>query len=201
MQDPEARWVSDGATQLGTHQDREGEGGAAAKGGAGDVEEASDRNEGAGSCSTQCVGVCDAKQLWRCLRPTAGECVEEEFEAMWIAAQASLQPTAQFLESCVGDGEFTSGPGSSGWTFHQGVVGDLCETNRQVELAPVAEGCWMREQERKEMYRCGYCGQLVGCSERGVIGMVSMKMLRSHEKNCANNSQSNLLKDDIINCR
>ena len=122
MQDPEERWIQDGATQLGTHQDREGEGGAAACAGAGGVEEAPPTNEGAGSCSPQCLGVCDAKQSWRCLRPTAGEGVEEVFEAMWIAAQASLQPTAQFLESCVGDGEFTSGPGSSSGSFHQGVA-------------------------------------------------------------------------------
>ena len=40
----------------------------------------------------------------------------------------------------------------------------------------------MREEERKEMYRCGYCGQLVGCSERGEIGMYSVKILRIHEK-------------------
>ena len=58
----------------------------------------------------------------------------------------------------------------------------------------------MREEERKETYRCRYCQQLVGCSEQGEIGMYSMKILRGHEKNCANNSQSNLLKDDIINC-
>ena len=114
--------------------------------------------------------------------------MEEVFEAMWIAAQASLQPKAQFLEPCVGDGEFTSGLGSSGWTFHQVAAGDLCETNRQVEAAPVAEGCWMREEERKEMYRCGYCGQLLGCSERGVIGIVSLKILRMHEKECAKNA-------------
>ena len=103
---------------------------------------------------------------------------------MWIAAQASLQPTAQFLESRVGDGEFTSGPGSSSWSFHQGATGDLCETNRQVEAAPVAEGCWMREEERKEMYRCGYCGQSVGCSEQGELGMYSLKILRMNEKEC-----------------
>ena len=200
MQDPEARWIQDWTTQLGTHQDRQGEGGAAACAGAEGVEEASDRNEGVGSCSPQCLGVCDTEKPWRCLRPTAGEGVEAEPEAMWIAAQASLQPKAQFLEPCVGDGEFTSGLGSSGWTFHQVAAGDLCETNRQVEAAPVAEGCWMREEERKEMYRCGYCGQSVGCSEQGELGMYSMKILRSHEKYCANNSQPSLSKDDIMNC-
>ena len=42
----------------------------------------------------------------------------------------------------------------------------------------------MREEERKEIYRCRYCQELVGCSERGEIGMYSMKILRSHEKNC-----------------
>ena len=66
--------------------------------------------------------VCDANQSWGCLRPTAGEGVEEEPEAMWIAAQASLQPAAQFLESCVGDGEFTSGFGCSSWSFHKGAA-------------------------------------------------------------------------------
>ena len=110
--------------------------------------------------------------------------MEAEFEAMGIAAQASLQPTAQFLESCVGDGEFTSGPGSGCWTFNKGVAGDLRKTNRKVESAPVAEGCWMREEERKEVYRCRYCHQLVGCSERGVIGMYSLKILRMHEEEC-----------------
>ena len=44
------------------------------------------------------------------------------------------------------------------------------------------------EEERKETYRCGYCGQLVGCSERGEIGMYSLKILRKHEKNCARNT-------------
>ena len=42
----------------------------------------------------------------------------------------------------------------------------------------------MREEERKEMYRCGYCGQLVGCSEQGELGMYSLKILRMHEKEC-----------------
>ena len=119
MQEPEARWIQDGTTQLGTHQDREGEGGAAFRAAAGDVEEASDRNEGAGSCSTQGFDVCDAKQSWCCLRPTAGEGVEAQPEAMWIAAQASLLTASLLPQSCLGDGEFTSRPGSSGWTFHK----------------------------------------------------------------------------------
>ena len=59
----------------------------------------------------------------------------------------------------------------------------------------------MREEERKETYRCRYCGQLVGCSEQGVIGMYSLKMLRMHERNCAGNSQLNSSKGDIINYR
>ena len=45
----------------------------------------------------------------------------------------------------------------------------------------------MREEERKEVYRCRYCNELVGCSERGEIGMYSLKMLRMHEKSCARN--------------
>ena len=45
----------------------------------------------------------------------------------------------------------------------------------------------MREEERKEMYRCRYCGQLLGCSEQGEVGMYSLKILRSHEKNCGDN--------------
>ena len=73
---------------------RWGEGGAAACAGAGDVEEAPDRDEGVGSCSPQGFGVCDTESSWRCLRPTAGEGVEAQPEAMWIAAQASLQPAA-----------------------------------------------------------------------------------------------------------
>ena len=52
----------------------------------------------------------------------------------------------------------------------------------------MAEGCWMREEEGKEMYRCRYCGQLVGCSEQGEIGMDSLKILRMHEKECAKNA-------------
>jgi len=52
----------------------------------------------------------------------------------------------------------------------------------------VAEGGWMRKEERKEMYRCGYCGQLMGCSERGELGMYSLKILRMHEKECAKNA-------------
>tara|TARA_B100000073_G_scaffold321289_1_gene301686 strand:+ start:358 stop:519 length:162 start_codon:yes stop_codon:yes gene_type:complete len=46
----------------------------------------------------------------------------------------------------------------------------------------------MREEERKEIYRCGYCGQLFGCSEQGVIGMYSLRILRMHEKECAKNA-------------
>jgi len=45
----------------------------------------------------------------------------------------------------------------------------------------------MREEERKEIYRCRYCQELVGCSEQGEIGMYSLKILRKHEKNCARN--------------
>lgn len=59
----------------------------------------------------------------------------------------------------------------------------------------------MREEERKEKYRCRYCKELEGCSEQGEIGMYSLKILRSNERNCANNSRINLLKYDIINCR
>ena len=59
----------------------------------------------------------------------------------------------------------------------------------------------MREEERKKIYRCGYCGQLVGCSEQGEIGMYSLKILRIHEKDCANNSQPSLSRDDIMNYR
>ena len=113
---------------------------------------------------------------------------------MWIAAQASLQPTAQFLESCVGDGQFTSGPGSSWRSSRLNVACCLCQANRQVEAAPVAEGCWMREEERKEIYRCRYCGQLMGCSKQGEIGMYSMKILRKYEKNCARNASLELNK-------
>ena len=188
MQDPEAKWIQDGATLLGTHQDREGEGGAAACAGAGDVEEAPDRDEGAGSCSPQRIGVCDTKQLWGCLRPTAGESVEEVFEAMWVAAQASLQPAAQFLESCVGDGEFTSGPCRCWRSSRLNFAECLRQTNRQVDVAQLAEGCWMTSEERKEMYCCRYCQELVGCSERGEIGMYSMKILRKYEKECAKNA-------------
>ena len=46
----------------------------------------------------------------------------------------------------------------------------------------------MRGEERKEMYRCRYCGQVVGCSEQGEIGMYSLKILRGHEKECAKNA-------------
>ena len=126
--------------------------------------------------------------------------MEAQLEAMWIAAQASLLTASLLPQSCVGDGEFTSGPGSSSWTFHKGVAGDLCETNRQVEVAQLAEGGWMTAEERKEAYRCRYCRQLVGCSERGEIGMYSMKILRSHEKNCADNISAEFVKDDIIGC-
>ena len=59
----------------------------------------------------------------------------------------------------------------------------------------------MREEERKELYRCGYCGQLVGCGERGVIGMYSLKILRIHEKNCTSKHLLNSLKDDMMSCR
>ena len=45
----------------------------------------------------------------------------------------------------------------------------------------------MREEERREIYRCRYYKQLVDCSEQGEIGMYSMKILRKHEKECARN--------------
>ena len=188
MQKPEARWIQDGTTQLGANQDRQGAGGATACAGARCLEEASDRNEGAGSCSTQGFGVCDAKQLWGCLRPTAGEGVEAQLEAMWIAAQASLLTASLLPQSCVGDGEFSSGPGSSWRSPRLNFAECLRKTNRQVEAVPVAEGFWMREEERKVMYRCGYCGQLVGCSEQGEIGMYSLKIFRMHEKECVMNA-------------
>ena len=59
----------------------------------------------------------------------------------------------------------------------------------------------MRLEEGKEMYRCRYCGQLVGCGEQGEIGMYSMKILRSHEIECTKNISLDFKKDDIINCR
>tara|TARA_B100000073_G_scaffold165466_1_gene136969 strand:+ start:1360 stop:1503 length:144 start_codon:yes stop_codon:yes gene_type:complete len=46
----------------------------------------------------------------------------------------------------------------------------------------------MTSEERKEMYRCRYCKELVGCSEHGEIGMYSLKILRKHEKECAKNA-------------
>ena len=52
----------------------------------------------------------------------------------------------------------------------------------------------MTSEERKEMYRCRYCRQLVGCSEQGVIGMYSLKMLRMHEMNCADNISAEFIK-------
>ena len=52
----------------------------------------------------------------------------------------------------------------------------------------------MRKEERKEMYRCGYCGQLVGCSEQGEIGMYSLKILRMHEIKCAKNASKEFSK-------
>ena len=52
----------------------------------------------------------------------------------------------------------------------------------------MAEGGWMREEERKETFRCRYCGQLVGCSEQGEIGMYSLKILRMHEIRCTRNT-------------
>jgi hypothetical protein len=45
-----------------------------------------------------------------------------------------------------------------------------------------------KERARKETFRCRYCHQLVGCSEQGEIGMVSLKILRMHEKECAKNA-------------
>ena len=114
--------------------------------------------------------------------------MEAQLEAMWVAAQASLRTASLLPQSCVGDGEFTSGLGSSGWTFNKDAAGDLCKTNRQVEVAQIAEGCWMREEERKETYRCRYCKALVGCSEQGEIGMYSLKILRIHEIKCTKNT-------------
>ena len=52
----------------------------------------------------------------------------------------------------------------------------------------------MREEERKEMYRCRYCGQLFGCSEQGEVGMYSLKILRMREKESAKNASLELNK-------
>ena len=52
----------------------------------------------------------------------------------------------------------------------------------------------MREEERKEAYRCRYCRQLVGCSEQGEIGMYSMKILRLDEIKCAKNASLGFIK-------
>ena len=52
----------------------------------------------------------------------------------------------------------------------------------------------MTQQERKRKYRCRYCKELVGCSEQGVIGMYSMKILRKHEKECIETMPSELNK-------
>ena len=113
--------------------------------------------------------------------------MEAQLEAMWIAAQASLQPAPLLPQSCVGDGEFTSGPGSSWRSSRLNFAECLRQTNRQIEGAQLAEGGWMTAEERKEVYRCRYCKELVGCSEQGEIGMYSLRILRMHEKKCAKN--------------
>lgn len=40
-------------------------------------------------------------------------------------------------------------------------------------------------EERKEKYRCPYCGKVIGCSDNGTLGIYSFKLFKLHLFKCA----------------
>ncbi len=41
--------------------------------------------------------------------------------------------------------------------------------------------------DRREKFKCPYCGEVVGCSDDGLIGMFSEKIFTKHIALCCNN--------------
>ena len=41
---------------------------------------------------------------------------------------------------------------------------------------------WIKD--RREKFRCPYCGEVVGCSDDGVIGIFSKKLFTKHVNVC-----------------
>ena len=39
-------------------------------------------------------------------------------------------------------------------------------------------------EDRREKFRCPHCGEVVGCSDDGVIGMFSAKIRSVHQERC-----------------
>ncbi|ABM77044.1 Hypothetical protein P9303_02911 [Prochlorococcus marinus str. MIT 9303] len=45
-------------------------------------------------------------------------------------------------------------------------------------------------EERREKFRCPHCGEVVACSEEGVLGLYSAKIFRSHQQACEREKMS-----------
>ena len=47
---------------------------------------------------------------------------------------------------------------------------------------------WIKE--RREKFTCPHCGEVVGCSDDGMIGIFSAKILLKHAESCADDISS-----------
>ena len=45
-------------------------------------------------------------------------------------------------------------------------------------------------EERREKFRCPHCGEVVGCSKDGILGMFSKKIFTKHVTLCCNRKSS-----------
>jgi len=39
-------------------------------------------------------------------------------------------------------------------------------------------------EERREKFTCPHCGEVIACSEKGVLGLYSAKIFRRHKQDC-----------------
>ena len=39
-------------------------------------------------------------------------------------------------------------------------------------------------EDRREKFRCPHCGEVVACTEEGVLGLYSAKIFRRHQQAC-----------------
>ncbi|QNI60974.1 hypothetical protein SynTAK9802_00679 [Synechococcus sp. TAK9802] len=45
-------------------------------------------------------------------------------------------------------------------------------------------------EERREKFRCPHCGEVVACSEEGVLGLYSAKIFTRHRQGCEREKKS-----------
>ena len=45
-------------------------------------------------------------------------------------------------------------------------------------------------EERRGKFRCPHCGDVIACSEKGVLGMYSAKIFRRHQQACEREKMS-----------